>query len=618
MSFLIDLLLAIALLGSMASCGKRLLVRLGFSFSSELQSFVIGLAAGTVMVMFGTLLMGLLGFIQLAPISILVSILFVLGIPDYLRWLKKVYALRPFGWIREQPKFFQLILLVSFIMLIANAIRTNTPPITDDELSYHLYGSKFYAQSGTWKPPPVDHCPNYYPQTPEMLYTIGMLLHRDITPATIHFLFALTSVLLVVLIARRIAEPLFALLAGIIFYTMPRFTSLTHVAYTDFIILLLCLAAFECYLEWQQSNGRRWILLGFVLLSAAITSKFSVLTIFIPYLMFFCFDSWKTKMSPKEFFKILVFGGTSAILFIAPWFVRNYIYKGNIFYPFSFFGTAGDDIFNWHLQSSHAGFATKLRTIFLAPHHLLTFDFSQGTGPILMLFPLIFLAKPIPSLVWRIFIFSALHIILSILKLHGAGTFRYVLMSHALLSIVAGLGIGNFLNQATPRASILLKTMIVCSLLFPHLAFAAGGAIKRFSYFIGKMSREAYLQKFYDQEGYDTVIFCNQKLPKDAKILLIYADVARPYYYNADLVFCNSIKIMNSPDYKTIQPYLDQNGITHVLFMKYFSWQKDAEGVWELMDLFRMPWLKEGEEKSYFVPIFDNGKAILFKRSPRS
>src|SRR5205814_1148691 len=153
-----------------------------------------------------------------------------------------------------------------------------------------------------------------------------------------------------------------------------------------------------------------------------------------------------------------------------------------------------------------------------APHHLATFDFSQGGGPILMLFPFLFLARPFPSSVWRILIFCALQISISILTLHSAGMFRYTLISVALLSCLAGAGIGVFLEQASPFLRNALKAMVLIPLVWPHLAFAAGGALKRKAYALGRISREEYLQKFYDQEGYDTVIFCNKNLSKDAKI----------------------------------------------------------------------------------------------------
>src|SRR5581483_4167865 len=122
-------------------------------------------------------------------------------------------------------------------------------------------GPKWYAKTGYWKPPPADHYPNYYPQTPEMLYTAALLLRRDMTPAILHFTFGLACGLLVALIARRYGRPTVPLLAFALFYSMPRFTSLTSVAYTDFVILALTLGAFEAYLQWRESGSQRWLLL---------------------------------------------------------------------------------------------------------------------------------------------------------------------------------------------------------------------------------------------------------------------------------------------------------------------------------------------------------------------
>lgn len=618
MSLWIDLLFCVILFGMTASVGKNILKYFKFSFSTDLQEFLIGLGLGTVLFMFTVLVMGFFGWIRTVPAGALLLLGFIFSIKDLIRWIRKILSIRLADRFFKTDLFLKFVIVISLFTAASNLIRANTPPITDDELSYHLYGPKWYIKTGYWKPPPVDHYPNYYPQSMEMIYTVGMLFRRDLTPAMIHFSYGMLSLLALFLISCRIMDIRGALLACVIFSTMPRFTSLIHIAYTDFIVLYLSLAAFECYFQWTETRLRMWIFLCGILMSAALASKLSVPPIALSFFILYCIDAWKLKeFDWKKNLTLWIFVGFCALLFLSPWLIRNHLYKSNLFYPFSPFGLPGDEIMHHLTAALHEPPLVKLKKVFQLPHGILTYDFSQGTGPLFMIWPLIFLFgfRSLNETAKRIIIFSLLHILTTLWILHPVGFNRYILMSHALLSIIASYVFFQLLFYLTPVWNRILKILFIVPMLMPNFAFAAGGAFKRLPYSTGKISREEYLNKFYDQEGYDTILFCNQNLSqKDDIIFFIYGDCSRPYYYDVNLHFCNSMQIMNSRDFETIKPYLDHNGITHILFIKYFGWQKNSDGVWELKSFYRLDWLQDAEKKGLISPIFDNGKAVVYQR----
>ena len=610
---LADVIFCVLLLGAFAGTGRRILDRAGYLFASELQAFGLGLAVGTTAAMFLLFLMGFFGLLRPWPVGILLAAFLGAGWKDCAGWVRRLSEWGPVARLRGMSGFLWIVCAVTALMIAGNLIRANAPPTTDDELSYHLYVPKCYSRTGDLRPPPVDHYPNYYPQTPEMLYTAALLLRRDITPAILHFFFGLACALLVAAIARRFGGPAVPLLAFAVFYSMPRFTALAHVAYSDFILLCLTLAAFEAYLQWIESRVRRWLLLSCVLASAALASKFSALTVALALLLLYLIDLPRSKDPWPSVLKTLLFTTLCLTVFFAPWFLRNFIYKANPFYPFSAFGMRGDEIAHYLAESFKQDLPTRLRRIAELPHTLLTYDFSQGVGPLVFFWPLaVLFFRPLSEATKAILWFTAIHVLSTLWILNEIGISRYTLMSHALWAVLAAAALSALLELPRRSWRLAVQALVIVPLLVPDLAFSAAGALKRLPFTLGRLTREQYLEKFYGQEGYDTVRFVNQNLAKDARILMIYGDCARPYYYEADLVFCNSIRTLNAPDYETIRPYLVRQGVTHILFMKYFGWKKDDQGVWTLPP-FHLGWLKDAEDRGALTTVFDNGKAVIYR-----
>ena len=609
----LDVALCVLVLASLASLGRRMLSAFSLPTDPPLWAFSAGLAAGISVFMFFMLLLTFAGLLRSYYVLPVYALLLIGGSKDIYGWTRKAFSSRPDKFFLDQELFVKIALLLFLITAASNLIRSNAPPITDDELSYHLYAPKSYVKTGSWAPPPVDHYPNYYPQSPEIIYASLMLFRRDITPAIFHFLLGIACLAPLFLIARRFMSGKYALLACIIFYTMPRFTSLTYLAYTDMFILLISLAALEMYLLWRQTENRRWLYACALLLSSALAGKLSALAMVFAFGAMYVLDDWGSGKNFRKVFSLFIFAVICTFILYLPWFLRNYIYKGNIFYPFSFFGTKGDEMAKIIQASESIGRMGKLKMLLCLPYTIFTYDFSQGSGPLLMFFPLAFFLRPLPGTAKKILLFSFFQIIGCLALLHYVGFHRYILMSHALLACVAAFAFCA-VEECSPRMlSFFFKSAFIAALIMPCLTFSLGGAMKRLPFTTGKISRDGYLQKYYDQEGYDTVLFCNKNLPKNARILLIYGDCSRPYYYEKDLVFLNSVKTMNSAGLTAITPYLEEQGITHVLLVNYFGWQKDPGGVWTWTSgLFKLSWLKDGEDKGFFRKIFDNGKAEIY------
>ncbi len=291
-------------------------------------------------------ILGLIGFglaaIGLAHSTILILLLALMGMLSFwnhsLYWiwsdLKKFITefkdsakLAP-AWI----KWFAIAATsLSFILALA-------PPIEAfDALLYHLTVPTWWLRDGGLR---LVNMPHYwFPSLVEGMFVWPLAFHNDIVPQLIHFTFGILFIILVWDWVKTLWGPQASWWSIAIFLSMPSLTWLAAWAYTDLALIFFALASLYALWKWKSTSLNPWLTICGIMAGFAMGIKYTsvVLPIAIAGLIIW----WGHKNLRKMASHLLRIAGTS-LLIASPWYLRNWFWTGNPFYPFLFWGPYWD------------------------------------------------------------------------------------------------------------------------------------------------------------------------------------------------------------------------------------------------------------------------------------
>ncbi len=320
--------LLIVLLG--AALGLRLTRLLGVSFASPGEGLVLSTGVGLGALSFLVLALGLVGLLHRWVFYALSAVLIFVLLPDGITVGRWAFACRR----AERPPF--LLALYLTITLGLAFLVALTPPIDWDGLFYHLTGPKLYIEQQRIVAG-IDIPHLSFPSLMEMLYLYGMLLKGDVAAKLVHFWYALLLTALMYLLVRRHLSPSVAWPAVAIFASMPMIPVLASWAYNDIALAFYQLAALYALCNWFADRRRPWLPLSAVMCGLAMGLKY---TSFVCPLTLVVLIVWRLGVRERArvgvvFRALLSFSGV-ALLVAAPWYVRNWFFTGNPFYPFAY------------------------------------------------------------------------------------------------------------------------------------------------------------------------------------------------------------------------------------------------------------------------------------------
>lgn len=235
----------------------------------------------------------------------------------------------------NKNRFQSLLILILILQLLVNLIGVLGPEISFDALWYHLTLPKLYI---LWHG--IFHIPGnllFYsdmPKLTEMLYIPPLLFGNETGAKFIHFMFGISTLIVIYKLSRKYLSKNFSLLAALIFYSnlVVGWESIT--GYIDLARTFFEVLALWGFLKWAENKQRKWIIISGIMLGLAISSKVIALEsvfIFIPlFIYLYLVNKEKIKYLINN---ILIFCGFS-VLIPLPWFIFAYINTGNPFYPF--------------------------------------------------------------------------------------------------------------------------------------------------------------------------------------------------------------------------------------------------------------------------------------------
>jgi len=566
--------------------GERLLEWLGIRTTSGGEHVALAGGLGLGALSYGFLALGLAGLLRPVFIWMMLALAAILAWPQARRWPALWRENRP---LLHVPGFFERLGITLVIAMLAIVLVRGLSPVTDyDGLAYHLVVPRDYVRAGRIFPYPGEAHFNF-PLAVDLLYIPAVSLGLESAAKLIHLgLGALLGLGVYTLAERLLKSRRGAWLALLVFATTPVIGTVGGYAHTDLGWALFEFLAAYALLCWIAEEERGWLWLAGIFAGLGLGSKYLGLPVLGVLGLVLLIQRGLVARRPWR--QVLGEGllfGLAALVVAAPWYLKNWLWLGNPFYPLWFGGVEWDAYESAKLAFMGASYGPRrgILGFLLLPWDL--FRYSIGWfGPIPFAFPTpLSLLLPLYLLVRRR---PAINLILAISLLRfgtwavSAKSPRYLLDIYPLLSIAVAYLLMELARRRNARVLIqgILFILLVANLTWQALLLAQEGPIP---VVLGLESREEYLAERNDPP-YRAISFINQ-LPPGSRVL--FSGNGQSYYVTTDHVADVNHSNWGHLVYQWgenpahIQRALAAEGITHIFYSGYdFVWQLnfDLEG----------------------------------------
>jgi hypothetical protein len=435
---------------------------------------------------------------------------------------------------------------VGFIfVIVALAL---TPPTVRDELIQHLALPKLYLARGRIYEIPFMGF-SYLPLNIDMLYMIPLSFGNDIAPRLIHMGFAVLTGLLVYFYLLPGSGRTYALLGLLLYIATPLAANLSRMAYIDHGNAFFSTLALFAALRWRSEGfSTKWLVYSAVSMGLAFGSKYNAAISYLLIAMFILYAYSRDRGKSVGALKAVFIFSAIAFLIFSPWLVRNYIWRGNPFYPL--WDSAMHAVSTGQGVHINGGMSPVAKRTVL--YHEGAFDllllplrifwegrdnsirgFDGVLNPVYLAFiPLAFMKRrDKDGNIKFLALFSLLFLVLAFFAVDLVT--RYLLPTLPLIVILVVLGFRNL--RSTAKLAWLANLLMAALIVFDGAYMA--GLYKRYeplAYLSGAMTREQYLEK--KLPDYKTVSYANRTLPKDALVMFLFTG-DRGYYWERDYYY---------------------------------------------------------------------------------
>ena len=582
---LIDLFTAIFLAFLIVALGRQVLRLVGFRCSSFAMELAIAGGLGWGVLGYTIFALGTLGLVYAWVAYLLVASLVLWLWRETYRVASDIGLFLQGAWgaIRRD----RVLLLISVMLalhVLLLTVGSLAPPSAGDATVYHLAAPKAYIEQR--RVSFIPHVLWNQPFTAEMIYMLGMLLHRDVLASAINNLLAIWMLLSTYALSRHFFSRRVALLATLIFYSIPWVTVLAVSVKSDTAYTLFAVLALLALVQWHESSKHRWLVLAGVYLGFCAGSKGPGLVFAGAATMALgvhLFSARLTVRPWKQHVMAVVTLGITALVVASPWYVRNWIAAGDPIWP------SGYNVFHGrYLDEAMArgwttyrvrlpGFGWSPLALLLGPwNYTLRLDEIKG---LLMPTPVIFLAlAPGLALCWRELperTKQVMKLILLVAMWAYVGWFytlretRFLLTIAPILALVSALVIRAALARASATRWLILTVFGLAQ--FFNLGFAIIYNQQFFPVVFGFQDRDTFLQQRISL--YSTMQLINEQLPPERRVLLF---MPNNYPLNGPKMLGDDFTQswwFSSSDYRSASAFASRlvaNRVTHILFDSMF------------------------------------------------
>lgn len=566
--------------------GRKILRQIATIDLTVLEALIFYLAIGLGALAYGVLFLALAGWLNPLAISLWLVIAVCwtwrewnIVMADFLLNLTNL----PLRWkvIARGPK---IIVIAAGLILVTTLIHALTPPWDYDGLMYHLQAPRLFLEAGR-----IFLLPEIWqangPLTTEMLFAIGLAYGSDSFAKLIHLTYGILLVLATFTFGRRYFPNQTAWIALAILLGIPVLPIWASWAYTDFAWAAYEFLGVYALIFWITSHKRRWLLIAGLLCGLALGSKYLALGSTALMYMWILWHSRRQTIT-AIITNISLFG-FCAVITASPWYIKNMIFSGNLFFPFVFGGPGWDiprlDMLTDYLRSFGAG--KGILDYLLLPLNIfvrhemfstLSIEIPGLLFPLALLYPLVRQGKIPNSAALYTFLWCGIWAV-------GSQQTRFLLPVFpffALLTASVILSIDHF-RWGRVLMLGLIGGMVATTLVYQGLYFVQKQPL---GVVLGIESKAEYLRRYvYD---YQAMEYLNNNLRPGDRVLMMWD--GNSYYCKTDcLPDTDQTRwlrlIGQKPTVESVSKKLSEMNVTHLFFSQgdfaWFSKYHDPSGM---------------------------------------
>ncbi len=448
---------------------------------------------------------------------ILIPLLLVMVIIALITW--------PGGWkikdrlsnlreLRGQIRIYHIILIILLAVIVVLTFKFPLyPPIYWDSIEYHLAAAKIFTQAHGLVFTEYLRLP-VAPLLNHMLFAGAFIVYDEVSAQVMVYAMLIVTAIGIYALSRRYYSPWVGILSSALWLGSPFTVLYGSVGYIDIGLTLFSFIGIYCFINYYSLDDEKWLWLSGIILGFASAIKYPAL-----FFVAICglLSLWKAIKQRNYLIPIKL--GLAVVLIVAPFYVRNYYYSGNPFFPYL------SSIFNQRIWSStdinilingqnNVGLPKTIVNIFKVPWYFIykPDTFITGMGERLLFSPLYFLAfiALIPMLFIRKTRWVSLFALTYFLFWFStAQDLRYLLPAIPFLAIMASttihyiiLGVINLLarfrlsHPATIFVQPTILTVLAIITLLPLKNFAQEMGAFWGPLPITQAEKDAFLQRF--------------------------------------------------------------------------------------------------------------------------
>ena len=200
------------------------------------------------------------------------------------------------------------------------------PEVSPDGSSYHLGNVLRYYEARGFVRIPTDMYANLS-QGLELLFLYAFSFGRHSAAAMVHFAFLLALPALMLCYARRFGSPAAGVFGALLVYASPVIGIDGVSAYNDVAAACILFAVFYLLQIWDEVRDSKLFLPIGLLAGFAFAIKYTAF-LAVPYAVLFV--AWKGKLRLRAAATV----AGCALLAMAPWLIKNWLWMDNPFSPF--------------------------------------------------------------------------------------------------------------------------------------------------------------------------------------------------------------------------------------------------------------------------------------------
>jgi len=568
--FSLWLLGVVLLLG--AGLGDRVLHWLDLNKLSRLEQLVLAIPVGLGVLAYGTLALGLVGWLR--PWVILLTLLGV-GLwtwPIIRSWILRL----PEGLALCRDKLIglslgeKLLLITGGLVFVLTVPKALLPPFEYDALMYHLQAPRLFLQAGRIMLLPEVWQANG-PFTVEMLYVIGLAFGSDSFANLMYLACAIWLIPTAFVFGRRCLGRRESWLAAALLLGVPILPVWANLTGADMVWAMYESLAVYVLFVWQERCERRWLILAGLFMGWALGSKYlalggaSVLGLWV---------LWQSRRAGwKSLFTHGILFGLAALLIALPWYAKNWLWAGNPVYPFVWGGPGWDaEHLSLMMKAGQTSFGSGLHwwDYVLVPLSLYTQNEYFGTIgvgievpglliPLALLYPFVGRRSGVNSLAGM----TAVRFIVWMLVSQQT---RYLLPLFPALAVLSASVLDRFAGlRRLGRIAVtgLLWGMALITLLFQ---FMWVNLLRPVPVMVGKDSKDAFLERAI--KGYAALLYVREHLSSTARVFMMWD--GRDYYCDGRCLPNSDesgwTRLAATSDVSTVVVRLREKGVTHLLY----------------------------------------------------